>query len=95
MTALTTPTRLNLKKDEDKAPQTSAVTTTAEAKRPTEVARNPLTALWNQPKVRPRPKLARGMTIKKDSPLGKIYVTINNDDEGEPPSRRLWSDGEG
>ncbi|HEY0604448.1 MAG TPA: hypothetical protein VGD58_16115 [Herpetosiphonaceae bacterium] len=36
------------------------------------------------PKIRPRPKRTRGETIKQSSPLGAIYVTLNDDDEGEP-----------
>ena len=88
---------LNLKKDDEKAKgngtaATSGTTTApaiaapvaSEAKPEDESAKNPLSALWNKPKVRPRPKMARGMTIKKESPLGSLYVTINNDDEGEP-----------
>jgi ribonucleoside-diphosphate reductase alpha chain len=41
-------------------------------------------ALWNQPKIRPRPKLSRGMTVQKPSPLGSIFVTVNDDEQGEP-----------
>jgi ribonucleoside-diphosphate reductase alpha chain len=40
--------------------------------------------LWNQPKIRPRPKVSRGMTVQKPSPLGSIFVTVNDDDQGEP-----------
>lgn len=40
--------------------------------------------LWNQPKIRPRPKLSRGMTVQKQSPLGSVFVTVNDDDAGEP-----------
>jgi ribonucleoside-diphosphate reductase alpha chain len=66
---------LNLKKDEEKA-QAAA----AEAPKPAAE----ISKLWNQPKIRPRPKMVRGATIKKESPLGALYVTINNDDENEP-----------
>ncbi len=61
----------------------SPVATPEPAKPATEASKQ-IAALWNQPKIRPRPKLARGATIKKESPLGALYVTINNDDEGEP-----------
>lgn len=68
---------LNLKKEEakpaDAAPQTAA-----------ESSRKTLAELWNQPKIRPRPRLSRGVTIQKHSPLGSIFVTVNDDDEGEP-----------
>ena len=40
--------------------------------------------LWNQPKIRPRPRLSRGMTVQKPSPLGSIFVTVNDDEQGEP-----------
>lgn len=40
--------------------------------------------LWNQPKIRPRPKVSRGMTVQKPSPLGSVFVTVNDDDAGEP-----------
>jgi ribonucleoside-diphosphate reductase alpha chain len=70
---------LNLKKDEEK-PAVAAL----ELAKPATEASKQISALWNQPKIRPRPKLARGATIKKESPLGALYVTINNDDEGEP-----------
>ncbi|HZB94631.1 MAG TPA: LAGLIDADG family homing endonuclease, partial [Herpetosiphonaceae bacterium] len=77
---------LNLKKEEEKAKENGPVASAAvEEKKPAaESAKNPLSALWNKPKIRPRPKLARGVTIKKESPLGSLYVTINDDDEGEP-----------
>ena len=72
---------LNLKKEEDKAKDSSP----AEAKEPAaDGAKSSLAALWNQPKIRPRPKRSRGVTIKQPSPLGAIYVTINDDDENEP-----------
>ncbi|WP_026370965.1 adenosylcobalamin-dependent ribonucleoside-diphosphate reductase [Kallotenue papyrolyticum] len=68
---------LNLKK-EDEQKAAAAPQTTAETPKQT------LAELWNQPKVRPRPKRLRGITVKQRSPLGTIYVTVNNDDEGEP-----------
>ncbi len=40
--------------------------------------------LWNQPKIRPRPKVSRGMTVQKPSPLGSVFVTVNDDEQGEP-----------
>ncbi len=33
---------------------------------------------------RPRPKLLQGSTYRKDTPLGTAYITVNNDQEGEP-----------
>ena len=33
---------------------------------------------------RPRPKLLQGSTYRKDTPLGTAYITVNNDEEGEP-----------
>jgi ribonucleoside-diphosphate reductase alpha chain len=69
---------LNLKKEEAKTAPAAAPAQAADG------AKHPVAALWNKPKIRPRPKLARGMTIKKDSPLGSLYVTINDDEEGEP-----------
>lgn len=68
---------LNLKK-EDEPKATPTAQTTAET------PKKSLAELWNQPKVRPRPKRLRGITVKQRSPLGAIYVTVNNDDEGEP-----------
>lgn len=65
---------LNLKSDEAKASEKAAAESDKHA------AQN----LWNQPKIRPRPKVSRGMTIQKPSPLGSIFVTINDDDQGEP-----------
>jgi ribonucleoside-diphosphate reductase alpha chain len=64
---------LNLKKEEKKAEQP-----TAEAPKPAAAA------LWNQPKIRPRPKRSRGVTVQKHSPLGSIFVTVNDDIDGEP-----------
>jgi len=40
--------------------------------------------LWHQPKIRPRPKVSRGMTVQKPSPLGSVFVTVNDDEAGEP-----------
>ncbi|MFQ5678192.1 MAG: vitamin B12-dependent ribonucleotide reductase [Gemmatimonadota bacterium] len=37
-----------------------------------------------QPSVRQRPNVLRGHTRKIDSPLGSMYVTINEDDQGRP-----------
>lgn len=65
---------LNLKPEEKKAEPQPAPTT----------AKHTLAELWNMPKIRPRPKRTRGETIKQSSPLGPIYVTINDDDEGDP-----------
>ncbi|HEX6288181.1 MAG TPA: hypothetical protein VFZ66_03275, partial [Herpetosiphonaceae bacterium] len=64
---------LNLKKEEKKAEAPAA-----------EKPGQKLTELWNQPKIRPRPKLSRGVTIQKESPLGSVFVTVNDDDSGEP-----------
>lgn len=36
------------------------------------------------PEKRSRPELLHGSTWKVVSPLGKVYVTINEDDEGKP-----------
>ena len=63
---------LNLKKDDEKKP---------EAK---EIKVAPAPAWMSLPKMRPRPNLSRGMTVKKDSPLGSVFVTVNDDDHGEP-----------
>ena len=63
---------------------TPAVAAVEEKKPAAESGQSALSALWNKPKIRPRPRLARGVTIKKESPLGAVYITINNDDEGEP-----------
>lgn len=64
---------LNLKQDEPKA-----AVEAVPASKPT------LADLWNQPKIRPRPKRSRGVTVQKHSPLGSVFVTVNDDDEGEP-----------
>jgi ribonucleoside-diphosphate reductase alpha chain len=37
-----------------------------------------------QPGMRKRPAILRGVTRKIDSPLGDMYVTINEDEEGRP-----------
>ena len=47
-------------------------------------AKSGAATLWNQPKIRPRPKLSRGMTVQKQSPLGSVFVTVNDDDAGDP-----------
>ncbi len=64
---------LNLKKDEEKAKP-----------EPVASSKQALSALWNQPKIRPRPKLSHGVTVQKESPLGSVFVTVNNDDDQEP-----------
>lgn len=69
---------LNLKKDEEKKAAVAAAQPAAETPKKT------LAELWNQPKIRPRPKRSRGVTVQKDSPLGSVFVTVNDDDEGEP-----------
>lgn len=33
---------------------------------------------------RPRPNRLRGMTYRKETPLGKAYITVNSDDRDEP-----------
>jgi ribonucleoside-diphosphate reductase alpha chain len=38
--------------------------------------------MMKQPAVRSRPHMLRGVTRKIDSPLGDMYVTINEDEEG-------------
>ncbi len=76
---------LSIKKEEEQPKVSAAAEDAAKAAvAPPVEAKNPLSALWNKPKIRPRPKLARGVTIKKESPLGSLYVTINDDEEGEP-----------
>ena len=50
----------------------------------TKAAVSAAATLWNQPKIRPRPKVSRGMTVQKPSPLGSVFVTVNDDDAGEP-----------
>ncbi|HSH83130.1 MAG TPA: adenosylcobalamin-dependent ribonucleoside-diphosphate reductase [Herpetosiphonaceae bacterium] len=76
---------LNLKKEEETPKANGHVASVVEETKPeADSGKNALSKLWNQPKVRPRPRLTRGTTIKKQSPLGSLYVTINNDDEGEP-----------
>lgn len=62
---------LNLKKEEKKE----------EVK---EVKAAPLPAWMSLPKMRPRPTLSHGMTVKKESPLGSVFVTVNDDEQGEP-----------
>ncbi|MCL7926884.1 MAG: vitamin B12-dependent ribonucleotide reductase [marine benthic group bacterium] len=37
-----------------------------------------------QPEMRKRPAILKGVTRKIDSPLGDMYVTINEDEEGRP-----------
>jgi ribonucleoside-diphosphate reductase alpha chain len=66
---------LNLKKEEEKK---------AEPQAAAEMPKQTLADLWNQPKIRPRPKRARGTTVEKASPLGSVFVTVNDDDENEP-----------
>ena len=76
---------LNLKKEDETPKANGHVASVVEETKPeADTGKNALSKLWNQPKVRPRPRLTRGTTIKKQSPLGSLYVTINNDDEGEP-----------
>jgi ribonucleoside-diphosphate reductase alpha chain len=71
---------LNLKKEEEKKSDVGAKNGAPAAETPKQT----LADLWNQPKIRPRPKRARGLTIEKNSPLGSIFVTVNDDDEHEP-----------
>jgi ribonucleoside-diphosphate reductase alpha chain len=40
--------------------------------------------MMKQPLVRTRPPVLRGVTRKIDSPLGDMYVTINEDEQGRP-----------
>jgi ribonucleoside-diphosphate reductase alpha chain len=40
--------------------------------------------MMKQPAVRSRPSVLRGVTRKIDSPLGDMYVTINEDEESRP-----------
>ena len=40
--------------------------------------------MMKQPAVRSRPHVLRGVTRKIDSPLGDMYVTINEDEEARP-----------
>ena len=40
--------------------------------------------LMKQPLVRSRPAVLRGVTRKIESPLGDMYVTVNEDEEGRP-----------
>jgi ribonucleoside-diphosphate reductase alpha chain len=35
-------------------------------------------------KLRERPRMARGLTIEKDSPVGRVFVTVNVDNSGNP-----------
>lgn len=35
-------------------------------------------------KLRERPRMARGLTIEKDSPVGRVFVTVNVDTNGNP-----------
>ncbi len=67
---------LNLKKDEPKE--------AAPAQPVAESPKKSLAELWNQPKIRPRPNLVRGVTVQKESPLGSVFVTVNDDSEHEP-----------
>ncbi len=66
---------LNLKKDEKKEEKRAE---------PKEVKAAPLPAWMSLPKMRPRPTLSHGMTVKKESPLGSVFVTVNDDEQGEP-----------
>jgi len=36
------------------------------------------------PTKRPRPSRLRGTTYRKETPLGRAYITVNSDDHGEP-----------
>jgi hypothetical protein len=44
----------------------------------------PAPVVKSRKKVRDRPKTATGMTTEKDSPIGKVFVTLNMDEHGEP-----------
>jgi ribonucleoside-diphosphate reductase alpha chain len=66
---------LNLKKEEEKKPEAQAAV---------EKPKQKAAELWSQPKIRPRPKRSRGVTVQKESPLGSVFVTVNDDDDGEP-----------
>ena len=72
---------LNLKQE---APKAEAPAAAAAPAAEVEAPRRAQADMWNQPKIRPRPRRTRGTTIKQRSPLGAIYVTINDDDNGEP-----------
>jgi ribonucleoside-diphosphate reductase alpha chain len=66
---------LNLKIEEEKKPEPQPAA---------QSAKHTLAELWNQPKIRPRPKRSHGVTVEKHSPLGKVFVTVNDDEEHEP-----------
>jgi ribonucleoside-diphosphate reductase alpha chain len=44
----------------------------------------PARALTQMEKVRPRPDVCRGVTVKKATPVGTAFVTMNDDEDGQP-----------
>ncbi len=48
---------------------------------PSTPASRPLTQIE---KVRPRPEICRGVTVKKATPVGTAFITMNDDESGQP-----------
>jgi ribonucleoside-diphosphate reductase alpha chain len=44
----------------------------------------PARPLTQMEKVRPRPDVCRGVTVKKATPVGTAFVTMNDDEAGQP-----------
>jgi ribonucleoside-diphosphate reductase alpha chain len=44
----------------------------------------PSRPLTQMEKVRPRPAICRGVTVKKATPVGTAFVTMNDDEAGQP-----------
>ena len=57
--------------------------TQATAQARTELARDAQSAIWNAHK-KPRPDALPGVTYKQDTPVGKTFVTINNNGQRQP-----------
>jgi ribonucleoside-diphosphate reductase alpha chain len=44
----------------------------------------PARPLTQMEKVRPRPDVCRGVTVKKPTPVGTAFITMNDDEDGQP-----------